>query len=48
MIFWDVFLGGNLVDSVPYDESCDKEYVLKSLIQHDGYNPDIEVKKTKG
>jgi len=45
MIFWNVYLGGNLVDSVPYEENCNAEYVRKSLIEHDGYNPQIKIKK---
>jgi hypothetical protein len=45
MIFWDVYLKGKLVDSVPYEKTCNKEYVLQSLINHDGYNPNIKVKR---
>ena len=47
MIFWNVYLNGKLIDSVPYIEDCDKEYVKRSLIDHDGYADDIEVRKAK-
>jgi hypothetical protein len=45
MIFWDVYLKGILIDCVPYDEDCSYEYVKEGLINHDGYNPTIEIKK---
>jgi len=46
-IFWDVFHNGRKIDSVPYSADCDKEYVRRSLIEHDGYNPDILVRKAR-
>jgi hypothetical protein len=46
-IFWDVYLNGKLIDSVPYEKNCDKEYVKKSLIEHDGYDPRIVIRKKK-
>jgi hypothetical protein len=47
MIFWLVYLNGKLLDEVPYDEDCSADYVRRSLINHDGYNPNIVVKKAK-
>jgi len=45
MIFWDVFHKGKCIDSVPYEKSCDQDYVRRSLIQHDGYPTGIRVQK---
>ena len=45
MVFWDVSLNGKNIDSVPYDEDCDADYVRRSLIEHDGYDPNIKVRK---
>ena len=45
MIFWNVYLKGKLIDSVPYDEDCSYEYVKKGLIYHDGYDPSIEIRE---
>ena len=46
MIWWDVYLNKKLIDSVPYTADCDREYVKRSLIEHDGYDPRIEVVKS--
>lgn len=46
MIFWDVYLNGRLIDSAPYVESCDAEYVRDSLINHDGYDSRIVVRRS--
>lgn len=45
-IWFDVFLGGEEIDSIPYSggEKLTPEDVKKSLINHDGYDPGIEVK----
>lgn len=48
MTFWNVYLGGRLLDSVPYEEDIDKDYVLRSLIEHDGYDPGITVRRAAG
>jgi hypothetical protein len=40
---WDVTLNGNLIDTVFFDQNCDEDYVRKSLIEHDGYDPGIQV-----
>lgn len=45
MKWWNVYRNGRLIDSVPYDDDCDKEYVKTGLINHDGYPADIEVRK---
>jgi hypothetical protein len=45
---WDVFLHGENIDTVFYTEGNDAEDIRKSLIEHDGYDPDIEVKRRKG
>lgn len=41
---WNVYLDDELIDTVFYDENCDKDYVLRSLIEHDNYAPDIEIR----
>ena len=40
---WEVYLGKRLIDIVFFDVDCDKDYVLRALINHDGYNPNINV-----
>ena len=41
---WDVYDDEeNLIDTVYFCSNCTKEYVLDSLINHDGYDRDIEV-----
>jgi hypothetical protein len=40
---WDAFLNGKYIDTVFFSESFDHEYVKKSLVEHDGMNPDIKV-----
>jgi hypothetical protein len=47
---WNVYLinkhGVEIeIDTVFYNNNCDAEYVKKGLIEHDGYNPNIEVRK---
>lgn len=44
---WNVYLNGKLIDSVYYTKDCDAEYVRNSLINHDGYNSNIKIKKRK-
>ena len=41
---WDVILNGEVIDTVFYDNNCDADYVRDGLINHDGYDPMIEVK----
>ena len=47
MIAWDVYLNGKWIDTVFYTSDCDIWYVKQTLIDHDGYHPDIVVKKAK-
>ena len=42
---WDVFLNGKLIDTVFYDADCSLDYVKRGLIDHDGYDPRIIVRK---
>jgi len=42
---WDVILDGEVIDTVFFNDGCDKEYVRASLIDHDGYDPSIEVRE---
>lgn len=42
-IGWNVYRKGRLIDTVWFDADCDEWYVLRALIQHDGYPPDITV-----
>ena len=44
---WNVYLNGRLIDTVFYDDTCDAEYVRTSLINHDGYDSQIIVRKAK-
>ena len=47
MTWWLVTLNGKWVDEVSYTADCDAEYVRRSLIDHDGYHPLIEVRRMK-
>lgn len=42
---WNIYLFGELIDTVFYDDDCDAEYVRTSLIEHDGYDPEIDVEE---
>lgn len=42
---WDVYLNERLIDTVFYDADCDKDYVQRGLVNHDGYDPRIEVRR---
>lgn len=44
---WKVFLFGKHIDTVFFTKDCDKDYVLNSLIDHDGYHPSIQIKGYK-
>lgn len=35
------------LDEVYFNIDCDRDYVLRSLIDHDGYDPGIEIWKVK-
>ncbi len=43
---WDVFLNGKKIDTV-FDMETDPAEVKKSLVNHDGYDPEIVVKRGK-
>jgi len=43
--WWKVYLFDRLIDKVQYQSDCDKDYVYNTLVNHDGYNPNIVVKK---
>jgi hypothetical protein len=40
---WEVFHKGRSIDIVFFDDDCDQDYVLRALIDHDGYPADISV-----
>ena len=42
-MFWNVFLYGRLINTVFFTSDCDGNYVKRSLINHDGFNPCIVV-----
>lgn len=44
---WKVYLDGEEIDEVFYNPGITGEEVRIDLIQHDGYNPNIEVRKSK-
>lgn len=52
MIAWDVYLpreyeGSIQIDTVFYNRGCAADYVRRSLIEHDGYDPRIVVVRRK-
>jgi hypothetical protein len=47
MPFWDVYLNHKKIDSLS-DESNDASDVKRSLVNHDGYDPGIVVRKQPG
>jgi hypothetical protein len=44
---YDVYLNGELIDTVFQSDPSDAEEVKKSLINHDGYDSGIVVKKAR-
>ncbi len=42
--YWDIYLDGQLIDSVSVEYDIDEETVKSSLINHDGYDPNIIVR----
>lgn len=44
---WNVYLNGREIDIVWYTKDCDAEYVRRSLIEHDGYDYRIVVRRSK-
>lgn len=47
MQYWNVYLRGKLIDSVPYDRDCTAWYVRHTLVNHDGYPESIKVRRVK-
>lgn len=47
MQWWCVYLNGKEIDKIQYDASQDANDVKKSLVGHDGYDPNITVEKEK-
>lgn len=48
MNWWIVKLNGKRIDKVPYNTTyTTAEQVKKSLVNHDGYDPNIVVSKEK-
>jgi hypothetical protein len=45
-IGWDVFLGVEKLDTVFYNRSCTAQYVRETLINHDGLDPHIVVRRS--
>ena len=41
---WAVRLHGKLIDAVYFAAGCDAEYVHSSLVTHDNYPPQIDVR----
>jgi hypothetical protein len=42
---WNVSLHRKNIDRVHYDADIKKEDVKKSLVEHDGYDPEIKLNK---
>lgn len=38
---WEVYEDYDYIDTVYFDDGCDKEYVREQLIEHDGYPNNI-------
>lgn len=45
MVCWNVFLHGKWIDAVYYDADCTHDHVKSGLINHDGYHPNIKIKR---
>lgn len=43
---WNVYLHGKWIDTVFFAKDCDRDYVLRALIDHDGYDPAITVRRS--
>ena len=44
---WNVYLNGRHINTVFCTTDCDRDYVRSSLINHDGYDPNITVYRVK-
>lgn len=49
MQIFDVWLGSKKIDTVHYNDSPKvlKDEVYRSLVNHDGYNPEIRISKRR-
>ena len=47
MTGWNVYLNGKWVNKVFFVETETKEQILKSLINHDGFDSSIAIKKER-
>jgi hypothetical protein len=45
MTAWNVYRGTKLVDTIYYDSKMAQEEVKTSIMDHDGYPPDIRIEK---
>lgn len=46
MVWWNIYLYGKKIDELPYDQSyTTPKEVVCSLVNHDGYPPEITVRK---
>ena len=46
MTTWNIFLKGELIDIVMFQDTCDEYYVADSLVNYDDY--DYRIKVVKG
>lgn len=42
---WNVYLYGKNINTVYFNKGIDQKYVYDSLVNHDGFNPNIKVRK---
>lgn len=47
MTAYNIYLFGKLIDTVYFQKGVDAAYVVKSLIEHDGYDPQIRAVAVK-
>jgi hypothetical protein len=45
MVAWRVYLAGQLIDTVFFMPCCTAEHVRRSLIDHNGFDPQIRVSR---
>lgn len=41
---WNVYLNGEVIDTVFYDDDIEADEVKRGLVDHDSYDPAIEVR----
>lgn len=44
---WNVYLNNRRIDTLFTTAGCDRESVRRSLVDHDGYDPRIVVRKCR-